>query len=129
MPCSFSEKMKKLSKFVIQKHTKQNQPAHWDLMLQSKNCLETFRLEFPPDKLKQKNTAVKIADHPLKFLTYEGSVNNGLGIVKIADSGTYDLLNETEGLKEFQLNGNILSGLFVLTHIESDHWEFIRSGA
>ena len=114
-------------KFVIQKHTKQSQPTHWDFMLQANDTLQTYRLESSPEKLKKKNTAVKISDHPLKFLTYEGCVNKGKGNVQIADCGTYELLNETDKFKQVQLNGNILKGVFTLTHIKADSWEFTKS--
>ncbi len=111
-------------KFVIQKHSRADN-VHWDLMLESGEMLETYRLEAPPEKLSaQKNPAVKIFDHPLKFLTYEGSVNNGKGGVEIADSGTYQLLSEAENLREMQICGKILKGKFILTHIKKDLWEF-----
>lgn len=117
----------KLRKFVIQKHTRQHQPIHWDLMLQVNDALQTYRLQLPPEKLKQKNTAVKISDHPLRFLIYEGSVNKGLGSVQIADCGTYELLNETDDSKKIQFHGNVLKGIFTLIQIEADNWEFTKS--
>ena len=118
--------MRTPQKFVIQKHTKEHQPTHWDLMLQGKDTLQTYRLQLPPEKLKQKNTIIKISDHPLKFLTYQGPVNKGLGCVQIADCGTYELLNETENSKKFQFNGNTLKGIFTMTHIEADNWELAK---
>ncbi len=117
-------KMKKTKKFVLQKHTSPGD-AHWDLMLEAGGVLETYRLELPPAKLSQQTTtAVKIFDHPLKFLSYEGSVNKGKGSVKIADAGTYQLLSDSEDRRELQLKGEILKGKFTLTHIEDDRWEF-----
>ncbi len=94
-------------------------------MLEARGVLETYRLELPPEKLSQQTTtATKIFDHPLKFLSYEGSVNKGKGSVKIADAGTYQLLSGSEHRKELQLDGKILKGRFTLTHIEDDRWEF-----
>ena len=116
--------MEKIRKFVIQEHTKQN-CVHWDLMLEAKGALHTYRFELPPDKLLgQRCIAVKIFDHSLKFLTYEGSVNNGKSSVQIADAGTYQLLNEDQGCFELQLDGRILKGNFTLTHTKDDQWEF-----
>ena len=114
-------------KFVIQKHTKQNQPTHWDLMLQVNDTLQTYRLELPPEKLEQKNPALKISDHQLKFLTYEGPVNKGTGSIQIADHGTYELLKKNDESKKIQFNGNTLKGIFILTHIEANDWELTRS--
>ena len=115
--------IKSVKKFVVQKHTKAGQ-IHWDLMLEADGVLETYRLDLPPEKLFYNSTnAVKIHDHPLKFLTYEGSVNKGKGTVEIAESGTYQQLNKTEYQQQFQLDGKILHGNFALTHIADDKWE------
>lgn len=64
--------MKSGKQFVVQKHT--NGPlVHWDLMFERGGALETYRLEISPEHLvQQPAAAVKILDHPLKFLTYEG---------------------------------------------------------
>lgn len=111
-------------KFVIQKHTKAR-AVHWDLMLETGDVLQTYRIELPPQELyNQRTTAIRIFDHPLKFLTYEGSLSEGKGLVQIADSGTYQLLNEKQDRRRMQLEGKILHGKFALRHIEGDRWEF-----
>ncbi len=112
------------SRFVIQKHSKADD-VHWDLMLESGEVLQTYRLELPPEEISQRaNTAVKIFDHPAKFLTYEGSVNEGKGNVKIADAGTYRILSDNQESQTLQLEGEILKGKFSLTHIKDDDWQF-----
>jgi len=76
-------------RFVIQEHKKDGD-IHWDLMLETEGVLRTYRLDCPPERLSDKTAgAVKIFDHPLRFLTYEGSVNRGKGTVKIVESGRY----------------------------------------
>jgi len=116
--------MENTQKFVIQKHSKAGS-VHWDLMLEKDTVLQTYRLDLPPEKLiSQANTAIKIFDHPLKFLTYQGSVNNGLGSVEIADAGTYTPLTINSKQQELLLQGKILKGKFRLTLIEKDKWEF-----
>ena len=116
--------MQSSKKFVIQKHIKASN-LHWDLMLEAGEVLETYRLELPPEKLMhQTSSATRIFDHPLKFLTYEGSVNKGKGTVEIIEAGTYQLLSESECKKEFQFEGKILKGKFSLVHIKDDNWEF-----
>jgi bifunctional non-homologous end joining protein LigD len=116
--------MDKTQKFVIQKHTKKGL-VHWDLMFEVGHVLQTYRLDLPPEKLiSQANTAIKIFDHPLKFLTYQGSVNNGLGTVEIADAGIYTPLTANSKQQELLLEGKILKGKFRLTLIEKDKWEF-----
>ncbi|MCX5635401.1 MAG: hypothetical protein NTW55_06165 [Planctomycetota bacterium] len=116
--------MDKTLKFVIQKHT-QKGLIHWDLMFEAGTVLQTYRLDLPPEKLYLKpNIAIKIFDHPLKFLTYQGSVNKGLGTVEIADYGTYTPLTANSKQQELLLQGKILKGKFRLTLIEKDKWEF-----
>jgi len=96
-------------------------------MIEAGPVLETYRLEMPPENLSgQNSSAIKIFDHPLKFLTYEGSVNKGLGSVEIAETGSYQLLNKTDDSIELQLSGKFLKGRFSLAHIEADRWEFCR---
>ncbi|MHC4068263.1 MAG: DNA polymerase ligase N-terminal domain-containing protein [Planctomycetota bacterium] len=119
--------MQSSREFVIQKHIKASN-LHWDLMLEAGNVLETYRLELPLEKLMhQRSPAIRIFDHPLKFLTYEGSVNKGKGTVEIAERGTCQLLRESKHKKEFQFEGKILKGKFSLTNIKDNRWEFRRS--
>ncbi|MHC4060361.1 MAG: DNA polymerase ligase N-terminal domain-containing protein [Planctomycetota bacterium] len=117
--------MKNVRNFVVQRHTKGGRPVHWDLMLEMRGVLQTYRMALPPQELlRQKTVAVKIFDHPLKFLTYEGSLSKAKGSVQIADRGTYIPLDEAELVRQVQFNGEILKGKFVLRHIGDDKWEF-----
>ncbi|MGA2093358.1 MAG: DNA polymerase ligase N-terminal domain-containing protein [Sedimentisphaerales bacterium] len=100
-------------KFVVQRHERQNEPTHWDLMLETGYFLETYRIGEPPEQWGSNPIeAVRIFDHPLKFLTYEGSVNKGKGSVKIADSGTYNVLSQNKTLLTLEIAGAILKGEF-----------------
>ncbi len=116
--------MENNKKFVIQKHIR-GDSVHWDLMLEAGAVLETYRLAVPPEKITGDPVeAVKIFDHPLKFLTYEGSVNKGQGSAKIADFGIYQIFSKTDSRVEFQFKGKILKGKFTLILIGADRWEF-----
>ncbi len=96
-------------------------------MLEAGGALRTYRLELPPGRLLQRSTtAMRIPDHPPKFLSYQGSVNKGLGSVQIVDSGTYQLLSETGELLQLEMEGKVLRGRFRLAHIEGDRWKFGR---
>ena len=101
--------MEKPNRFVVQKHQRESEPAHWDLMLEQGGILETYRLAEPPEKWgKETIEAVKIFDHPLKFLNYEGSVNEGKGRVVIADYGTYHLIKKDENHQRISFAGKLL---------------------
>jgi bifunctional non-homologous end joining protein LigD len=108
-------KSAKSRRYAIQRHERRDEPAHWDLMLESGDILETYRVNKPPEEWgKDPIEAVKIFDHPLKFLTYEGSVNDGRGSVAIADSGTYRVLSKNEKRLTLNFAGEILKGEFEL---------------
>jgi len=117
-----------IRKFVVQKHTRQNRPVHWDWMFQAGNVLQTYRIEQPPAELPTQGiSAIRIVDHPLRFLTYQGTVNKGEGNVQIAEKGTYRILSETESTRKLLLDGKTLKGQFSLKHISDDRWLFSSS--
>jgi len=92
-------------------------------MLEAGGVLETYRLPEPPEKWRDKAIeAVKIFDHPLKFLNYEGSVNKGKGRVEIADCGMYSVIRKDETQKQISFSGNVLKGEFLL-NLKEDGWE------
>ncbi len=110
--------------FVIQQHTTPD-GVHWDLMLEMDDTLWTWRLNTPPAEIGDEPVpAEHIHDHPLRFLTYEGPVQNGKGQVKIADCGLYQIIEQTEISLAVVFEGRILSGTFGLYRLdEKDHWE------
>ena len=113
---------KKDKRFVIQEH-RTGTEVHWDFMFESDCTLQTYRLDkTPEDILHSPANAVKIFDHSLKFLTYQGQVNKGRGNVCIVETGTYQILQEKHDLIKLNLNGQILKGKSVLTHIKDDNW-------
>jgi bifunctional non-homologous end joining protein LigD len=108
-------------RFVIQRHKRQGEAVHWDLMLEKNRILETYQVTLPPEEWGDEPVeAVKIFDHPLKFLTYEGSVNKGKGKVKITDTGTYEILMENENERRIELAGRVLKGEIQFRRIEGD---------
>lgn len=99
-------------KYVIQKHSHRDNPVHWDLMIQSGDKLLTWRIDLSPSELRE-DVAVKavvIADHELRFLDYQGAVNNGLGSVEIADKGECKILRQDQSQIEVMFSGKVLSG-------------------
>ncbi len=114
-------------RFVIQKHT-QGKNIHWDFMLESGEALQTYRLDKAPEEvLHQTAGAVKIFDHPLKFLTYQGPVNKGRGNVQLTEAGTYQIIHQKHSRIGLHLNGQILKGKFALTLIKDNDWQFNKS--
>jgi hypothetical protein len=114
-------------KFVIQEHATADS-VHWDLMLESGDHLQTWRLDKNPAEVVSHSVeAVKIFDHPLKFLTYEGPVNQGKGKVKITEAGTYQIMHADSENMELHMNGGVLKDIFTLSCIKNDQWRFSRN--
>ncbi|MHC4951154.1 MAG: DNA polymerase ligase N-terminal domain-containing protein [Planctomycetota bacterium] len=113
--------------FVISEHTTPDD-VHWDLMLEMDDVLWTWRLNIPPVEIKNEPvSAERIADHPLRFLTYEGPVQNNTGHIKIADRGFYQITEQTEGSLVVTFEGQTLSGAYNLCLLdEKNHWELKR---
>lgn len=108
-------------RYVIQEHTTPT-GVHWDLMLEDAGRLLTWRLNIPPDRLSAAPAeAVKIFDHPLKYLTYEGPVQQETGQVRLADAGAYIRLEWNEGRYVIHLKGAVLTGTFELKK-QIDTW-------
>ena len=114
------------SRFVVQEHATPD-GVHWDLMLEKGDALTTFRLEQPPQVAQDRVVrAAKIFDHPRRFLTYEGPVQEGTGKVRIVDRGTCEQL-EGEDSITMELQGDVLQGSFTLTLIEGASWQLART--
>jgi bifunctional non-homologous end joining protein LigD len=113
-----------MRRFVIQKHIRKGD-IHWDLMLERDGFLETYRLDAGPERLVDgKHVATRIFDHDLKFLSYEGSVNDGRGSVEMVESGSCELLELSDQCLNLMFQGTILKGNFTLRHIKEDRWQF-----
>lgn len=111
-------------RFVVQEHTTP-EGVHWDLMLEEDGVLATFRLEGEPAHcLTHEVRAVKIFDHPLRFLTYEGPVQKGIGTVRIVDSGVYRTREYREDFWALELHGTVLKGDFLLIGQDDTDWRF-----
>jgi hypothetical protein len=132
-------------RFVIQEHQRP-EGVHWDLMLEETNevshVLTTFRLAEPPERvLRHRVGAERIFDHPLRFLWYEGPVQNGTGRVRIVDRGTWRRVQARDcGLAIWDcgfesrrqsaiglvFDGTMLQGVFTLTRLSETEWRFER---
>ena len=69
----------------------------------------------------------KIADHPLRFLTYEGPVQNKTAGVRIADRGRLEILAQTPDALTVCLDGRHLNGQFILNKTDNEQqWTLSR---
>ena len=113
--------------YVTLKHTTPK-GIHRDFMLEFGEILATWRIEIGPEKLPDRPAAAeKIFDHPKKFLSYEGPVNNGTGSVVREDKGVYKLISESDGRLEIEISAEAVSGKFLLERISGSQWKFFKS--
>ena len=87
--------------------------SHWDLMLQYGNSLATWELLQPLDASAQVD-ARRLPDHRLEYLTYEGPISRGRGIVRCVDRGNYVRLRCDDECWQVILHGNRFHGLLEL---------------
>ena len=110
------------SHFVVQEHCTPD-GVHWDLMLQHEDTLWTWRMSCPPTAIGDIPLILdKIIDHPLRFLSYEGPVQNNTASVKIADCGTYESIERTEIFLRVVFCGRHIKGCFLLDKKDSCTW-------
>ncbi len=112
-----------MKRFVIHRHSRQQQQVHWDLMLEVGDALRTYRVNVPPQQWASATAeAVRIFDHPLRFLSYQGIVNDGFGRIQRVEQGTYEPLSESDRQLRLQLQGGTLKATITLDHISGDRW-------
>ncbi|MBW3596467.1 MAG: hypothetical protein KY475_04235 [Planctomycetes bacterium] len=92
-------------------------PTHWDLMLESGGVLRTWALAEAPQPGKVVE-AMRLPDHRLDYLEYEGPVSGNRGVVSRWDAGEYQIARETADEFVIVLSGRRLQGEAVLRRCE-----------
>ncbi len=123
-------------RFVLLRHECPDEfgtPSHWDFMLEADGVLMTWELRRLPSSwsaaLQQRPVsspatapAIRLADHRLAYLDYEGPLSGNRGSVRCVDRGTYDLMKECSERVVVELQGSILSGSVTLLQ-QGSSWE------
>ena len=106
-------------RFVIQKHAASH--LHYDLRLEMHGVLKSWAVpKGMPSAVNERRTAHATEDHPLDYLSFEGTIPQGEyggGTVMVWDIGTYDLIegNYYKGRMHVFLEGKKLQGEWLLT--------------
>lgn len=122
------EKNKGKLRFVIQRHRASR--LHYDLRLEMEGVLKSWAVPKGPSmNPADKRLAIQTEDHPIKYLTFHGTIpkgNYGAGEMSIWDEGTYkltgggseeELLEQLEkGDLKLEFFGARLQGTFALVH-------------
>lgn len=121
------------NRFVVQLH--KARAKHYDFRLEFGGVLVSFAVpKGLSNKPKEKRLAVKVEDHPVDYINFEGIIpkgNYGAGTVEIFDKGNYVALDDMKkGLKDGHikvvLNGEKLKGAWSLIQIKDDNWIIIK---
>ena len=84
-----------MARFVVLEHDFPE--LHWDFMLEFGSALRTWRLAQAPEMNGNAIEAVRLADHRLTYLDYEGPVSGDRGTVQRWDRGAYEVLESRAG--------------------------------
>ncbi|MFN3602838.1 MAG: ATP-dependent DNA ligase [Dietzia sp.] len=112
--------------FVIQEHHARR--LHFDLRLEHHGVLASWAVpKNLPTEPKDRRLAVNTEDHPLGYETFEGTIPKGeygAGTMTVWDRGTYECEKWREDEIIVWLNGERVSGRYVLvrTSAEKNQW-------
>ncbi|HYO25605.1 MAG TPA: DNA polymerase ligase N-terminal domain-containing protein [Lacipirellulaceae bacterium] len=98
-------------------------PSHWDLMLEFRGQLRTWRIESLPSRDGRSARALKLPDHRLAYLDYEGPLTGGRGAVTRVDTGELAWIEPEPPRLVAQLTAGALAGAMELTQIDGPEWE------
>ena len=128
----------KRARFVIQKHDASR--LHYDFRLEMGGTLVSWAVPKGLPMVKgEKHLAVKVEDHPISYIDFEGTIPKGQyggGTVQVWDRGTYEPLSKTPkkeldaGKLHVLLNGRKLQGEWYLVRLKSEdnQWLIIKGG-
>ena len=124
-------------RYSIQNHAARR--LHWDLRLEWDGVLLSWAITRGPSlDPSQKRLAVRTEDHPLDYLSFEGTIpkdSYGAGTVMLWDIGYWQPTADVEkGLKRgklaFSLHGQRLTGAWTLVRMKSEgkreNWLLIK---
>jgi bifunctional non-homologous end joining protein LigD len=117
-----------LPRFVVQEHSARS--MHWDLRLERAGVLASWAVPrgIPPDP-ERNHLAVRTEDHPLEYLTFEGTIpegNYGAGTMKVFDTGTYETHKFSDREVMVTFHGERVHGRYVLFRTRGKDWMIHR---
>ncbi len=108
------------NRFVVQEHYASHH--HYDFRLEMDGVLKSWAVpkEIPRVK-KVKRLAVRVEDHDVDYIDFEGEIAEGLygaGRVKVFDTGSYYLLDRQDDRLKVVLLGKKLEGVYELIRLK-----------
>lgn len=116
------------NRFVVQKH--QASHLHYDFRLEMAGVLKSWAVpKGVPEASGVRRLAVQTEDHPVAYIDFAGTIPEGeygAGTVEIWDRGTYRLDKKSAEEIGFSLEGEKLSGAYVLIHTDGKNWLLLK---
>jgi bifunctional non-homologous end joining protein LigD len=116
------------ARFVVQEHDARR--LHWDLRLEREGVLVSWALPRGiPQHPNENRLAVRTEDHPLEYLSFEGTIPKGeygAGEMRVWDAGTYEEEKFNPKKVVVVLNGERVRGRYALFHTRDDDWMIHR---
>jgi hypothetical protein len=123
-----------MPRFVLLRHTCPHgyvKPSHWDFMLEADDQLMTWELRELPAAWGGSGGAttnvIRLPDHRLAYLDYEGTVSGDRGSVHRIASGTFEMVEHTEHKIRAMLNSPTICGVIELIDAGGD-WQLVVTG-
>jgi len=92
-------------------------------MLEEQEALVTWKVYHDPLTFAKAGVELlRLEDHRLAYLEYEGAVSGGRGQVRRVCRGTYEVWDRSEHRWGLSLNSTQLTGRFTLRHLEASRW-------
>ncbi|MGE5696621.1 MAG: ATP-dependent DNA ligase [Candidatus Sericytochromatia bacterium] len=114
----------KNNRFVIQEHRARR--LHYDLRLERDGVLVSWAVpKNLPDTPSVNHLAVHTEDHPLEYLTFQGTIPKGeygAGTMIVWDTGTYEAEKFRDDEVIVTLHGRRISGRYALIQTKGDQW-------
>jgi bifunctional non-homologous end joining protein LigD len=111
-------------RFVIQEHHARR--LHYDFRLERDGVLVSWAVpKNLPDTPSVNHLAVHTEDHPMEYLTFEGTIPKGEyggGKVIVWDTGTYEAEKFNDHEVIVTLHGNKISGRYALIQTNGNQW-------
>jgi bifunctional non-homologous end joining protein LigD len=107
-------------RFVLHEHFAKHH--HFDFRLEKDGTLKSWAIpKGLPDRPKDRRLAIETEDHELSYISFEGLIpegDYGAGEVKIADSGTYNIIDWLPDKIEIILSGKRFFGTYVFVRFQ-----------
>ncbi|HET6527887.1 MAG TPA: non-homologous end-joining DNA ligase, partial [Balneolaceae bacterium] len=112
------------NRFVIQRHHASR--LHYDLRLEQDGVLKSWAVpKGLPPRPGVKRLAVQTEDHPLKYLTFEGTIPKGEyggGDMWIYAQGKYETTQKKKNGLYFRLESEAVSGEYRMHKMKGEEW-------